>query len=327
MRKPSVVPSGASTLTLILALVGCNCVLLFIFFANALPIYYYGLKKYLLYAFLPYSAFNAIARFEKEGGMTFPFFAKYFPLFPILRRHLNLTVELHPELAKAERKGAAQFIFAMFPHGCGSDFRILLQGMLPSVLPNIHERVRSLAASVLFLLPVLREFTLFTGCISASRPVAERALKAGRSLIILPGGEAEQLMTARRQEKIYLSKRKGFVKLALRQGVPLVPCYVFGSVDLFHTSDLLYAPRHWIMKNFGVCLPLCWGLGGSLCPLPVKNTVVMGEPLSFKKCADPDYVTSEELDAAHDEFCVSLKKLFDDNKGKYGVGDRELCII
>lgn len=37
--------------------------------------------------------------------------------------------------------------------------------------------------------------------------------------------------------------------------------------------------------------------------------------------------TSEELDLAHDQFCIALRQLFDEHKFKLGYGDRELEIM
>ena len=80
---------------------------------------------------------------------------------------------------------------------------------------------------------------------------------------------------------MYVKSRKGFIRLAIKHKVPVVPVYVFGSNDLFETSDSYYEARHWLMKKYGVCIPLSRGLLGSLCPLPVKNTVVFGEPVAY----------------------------------------------
>ena len=72
---------------------------------------------------------------------------------------------------------------------------------------RVSPQVRSLAASVLFTIPLLRFITLMTGCVDASRATAVHNLKAGNSLIVLPGGEAEQLMTQKGVELIYVKKR------------------------------------------------------------------------------------------------------------------------
>ena len=48
----------------------------------------------------------------------------------------------------------------------------------------------------------------------------------GRSILIFIGGEKEQLMTENGKHKIFLSTRKGFIKLALTYGAHLIPVVV-----------------------------------------------------------------------------------------------------
>lgn len=59
----------------------------------------------------------------------------------------------------------------------------------------------------------MRELSLWSGCVDARRSVAEKLLKQGESLMVLPGGEAEQIMTVRGQELLYIKERKGFIRL------------------------------------------------------------------------------------------------------------------
>lgn len=51
------------------------------------------------------------------------------------------------------------------------------------------------------------------------------------------------------KEVLYLKKRMGFVKLALRNGTPLVPAYVFGANDIYRTSNFLQKTRLAIVNN------------------------------------------------------------------------------
>lgn len=52
------------------------------------------------------------------------------------------------------------------------------------------------------------------------------------------------------KETLYLKSRMGFVKLALKNGVPLVPAYVFGANDLFYTSTFLQSFRVALTRRF-----------------------------------------------------------------------------
>jgi hypothetical protein len=58
-------------------------------------------------------------------------------------------------------------------------------------------------------------------------------------------------MTVRGEERIYLKKRKGFIKLALREGCEVCPVYAFGESDLYHHSGFLLSMRRWLQKNCG----------------------------------------------------------------------------
>ena len=51
--------------------------------------------------------------------------------------------------------------------------------------------------------------------------------------ILLPGGAHEARNWSEDQVKLYLNKRKGFIKLALRFGVDLVPTFSFNEQYIF----------------------------------------------------------------------------------------------
>lgn len=51
------------------------------------------------------------------------------------------------------------------------------------------------------------------------------------------------------KEVLYLKKRMGFIKLALRNGIPVVPVYVFGANDTFRTSTFLRKTRLALVKR------------------------------------------------------------------------------
>jgi 2-acylglycerol O-acyltransferase 2 len=293
-------------------------------------------------AVLPYYTYTLfLDRKEVKDGAPWPLFSQHFFTSPILRRFLKMKIVASDELLAADAKATKddensenkskqlppQFVFGVFPHGSNADYRILMDGMLYDTFPKLAPNIRTLAATVLFRIPLIREFALWTSCIDASRAVADRALTAGRSILVMPGGEAEQIRTVYAREKVYLQRRKGFIKIALRHGVPVVPVYVFGVSDYYHTSSFCYGLRLWLVKNMGICIPLAFGLYGSMmCPLAVETTIVFGKPLHFtvKEVGAP---SDKEVADAHQQFCDALRELFDEHKKSLGYGDRQLEIM
>jgi hypothetical protein len=237
--------SSATFVTTVVSFFVINITLLLILVTAVCPFYFLGWVRALTFVYVPYYTWTQlVSPLHLKDGYQSPWFALHFPLFNCLRKMSDFTVTTPSKAFQlAEAKPGAQFIFAFFPHGADSSFRIQMEGLLPTFLPNISSKVRALAASVLFTIPIIREISLFTGCISASRKIADRCLQRGNSVIVIPGGEAEQLLTECGKEIIFLKSRKGFIKLGIVHGIPLVPAYTFGQNDVFATSNACYGIR------------------------------------------------------------------------------------
>ena len=50
--------------------------------------------------------------------------------------------DLPKAFVEQEAKPDAQFILAAFPHGCNSEFRVLMEGCIQNVMPRISVYIR-----------------------------------------------------------------------------------------------------------------------------------------------------------------------------------------
>ncbi|CAJ1403675.1 unnamed protein product [Effrenium voratum] len=252
------------------------------------------------------------ARFLSRGDLADGSPWRWFSIqewgYHAFRRYLRLRIHVHSELSSLPHDRPA--VLAVHPHGVASDYRILLDGMLYEALPN--REVLTLSASVLFCIPMVRELALWTRCIDARKSVASRALRKGHSVMVIPGGEQEQIRTEQGKEEVFLSKRVGFIKLALEQQSAVVPCYAFGSVDLYATyTKVLFKPREWLRKTLGVCIPVYLGALGFL-PLRRPVHLVLGRPLQFS-CQQPGKPTDQEVQQAHQQYMDALRSLYEED--------------
>ena len=81
---------------------------------------------------------------------------------------------------------------------------------------------RFAGASVVFLVPLIRELILLMGVRDAARSTLKRLLAAGHSVGVNPGGIWEMVMTDSSQEALHFQRGLGFVRLAMEMGRPLL---------------------------------------------------------------------------------------------------------
>ncbi|MBW4511505.1 MAG: acyltransferase family protein [Scytonematopsis contorta HA4267-MV1] len=133
--------------------------------------------------------------------------------------------------------------------------------------------------------PPLAQLASKIGAITAHPKMAITALRSGASLLLYPGGAQDIFRPHSQRHQIYFSGRKAFIKLALREQVPIVPLISVGAHDTLIVLTDCYKilqqlkslginwPFGIDLEVFPIYLGLPWGLAiGPLpnIPLPVK---------------------------------------------------------
>ncbi|MEM9909014.1 MAG: glycerol acyltransferase, partial [Cyanobacteria bacterium P01_D01_bin.44] len=119
------------------------------------------------------------------------------------------------------------------------------------------------------------------------------------SVLVYPGGAQDVFRPHSQRHKIYLANRKGFIKLALRENVPIVPLVATGAHDTLivlgdiykqlrqlHDWGLLPWWRDIDPEVFPIYLGLPWGLAlGPLpnIPLPAQICTHVCKPIVFER--------------------------------------------
>jgi 1-acyl-sn-glycerol-3-phosphate acyltransferase len=138
--------------------------------------------------------------------------------------------------------------------------------------------------------PFLRKF----GTVAASHENARKALECDAAVLVYPGGDWEVNRPSWEANRVDFAGRKGFIKLALDAGVPIVPIVSVGgqetAIFLSHGDRLARALRLdklLRLKTLPVNLSLPWGVNvgdflGHL-PLPAKITVQVMDPIDLRE--------------------------------------------
>jgi len=94
------------------------------------------------------------------------------------------------------------------------------------------------AHDVLMTAPGLGRYFRRLGVISPAKENIAAAFARGHSVILWPGGEVDAFRAWSKRDKVVLGGRKGFIRLAIREGVPIIPVATVGGHDtLFVLSE------------------------------------------------------------------------------------------
>jgi 1-acyl-sn-glycerol-3-phosphate acyltransferase len=160
---------------------------------------------------------------------------------------------------------------------------------------RFHQLAHNLVVSYPGIGGMLRRF----GTVAASPENARRALRAGAAVLVYPGGDWEVHRPSWHGRRVDFAGRKGFVRLALEEDVPIVPVVAIGGQEtaLFlsrgeHVAKALGLDRLFRLKVLPISLALPWGLNvGDMLghiPLPAKITVEALPPIRLRDEFGPD---------------------------------------
>lgn len=173
-----------------------------------------------------------------------------------------------------------------------------------------------------WMVPFYSKLTVQLGAVRAHPIMASAALKRGAPVLVYPGGPEDLWRPHNLRHQIYFAGRKGFIKLALREGVPIVPAISNGAHDtLIVLADFYKQLRQlhelgmpWLFgidpMVFPIYLGLPWGLAigpWPNIPMPVQIHTRICAPIMFERygrdaASDRDYV-----DACYEKVCNQMQ--------------------
>jgi hypothetical protein len=260
-----------------------------------------------------------------------------------MMKYFPVEMDCVPDFSLASDRN---YLFCCFPHGVipVGPFNAIASsfGGLRRAYPEFT--VKSAVLNLFFLQPISRELGLSMGMISCSIKSLNYELsrpEGGHIVTLMPGGTTEAYNSQPGKYKFVVKKRKGFVKVALRNGAPLVPVISFGETDLFDQleSRALRKIQEFIRKYLGFAPVIINGRGFfqysfgiiprrkpvttvgkifvsrySSCTTLIECFLSVGAPIEVTKIANP---TNEQIEELHGKFVQALISLFDEYKYKY----------
>ncbi len=171
-----------------------------------------------------------------------------------------------------------------------------------------HRPFHQLAHDLVFKMPGLRALVQRYGTVPASPQNMATALEREAALLVYPGGDHETYRPTWESDEIDFARRTGFVKLALKHRVPIVPVVSIGGQEtaLFLGRGRRVARALGLDRRFRLkVLPPVLGppLGFTIMdlplrfPLPAKISIEVLEPIDLREelGASPDVDDGYEL--------------------------------
>ncbi len=179
-----------------------------------------------------------------------------------------------------------------------------------------------LGHEVILRVPGLHQFLMPLGAVRASHENAHRLFAAGRRVLVYPGGDLESVRPFRLRNKIVFGPRRGYIRLALREGVPIVPVVSAGA----HATFVVLSDGKWIarrlplarllrLKTWPISLSLPWGLTVGFTPphfpLPTKISIEALDPIRFDRTGEAAAADAQYVECCHRRVVFAMQQALD----------------
>ena len=216
------------------------------------------------------------------------------------------TVILHTERPNPNER----VLYAIHPHGLTSTLTGLALG---DINKRTDQRVALVVAPLLrWLNPLMRLLMGFLGVdlLSSDKHQVQSYMRKGHRVGIVVGGFEEMLRTRSDKEILYLKKRRGFLKQAIKNGYAVVPVYCFGESQIYRNRIELSNEMRDVCAKWKIPAAIPTGSRGvSFMPhKPEGGTlIVFGEP---QRWTTDEIATPESFNRVHDEYIQGLVRLY-----------------
>jgi len=185
---------------------------------------------------------------------------------------------------------------------------------------GFEDPLMGLAFDGIYAVPGWRELMRKIGQMPASMDNAQAALGDGCSVLLYPGGSYEVFRPWKDRNRILFKGRKGFIRLALKAGVPVVPVVGHGG----HETTIILTRGERLAKLLGLdkvrldsapfLLQIPWGISIPAMPgvpLPAKITVQVCEPLDWSRFGPEGADDPEVLEQCYQEITSIMQSTLD----------------
>jgi 1-acyl-sn-glycerol-3-phosphate acyltransferase len=177
------------------------------------------------------------------------------------------------------------------------------------------------AHDALMAAPLVGAYFRRMGVLPAAPDSIAAALAAGEDVALWPGGERDSLRPWTKRDQAILAGRMGFIALALRSQVPIVPISTVGGPDSMpvlatgrRIATALQLDKVARLKMFPIALQVPWGLSPALLPeipLPTKIRTAFQEPIVLD--ADPELAEDRDyVEGAYERVRASIQSGIDE---------------
>jgi 1-acyl-sn-glycerol-3-phosphate acyltransferase len=160
------------------------------------------------------------------------------------------------------------------------------------------------AHDALMAAPLIGSYFRKMGVLPAAPDSIASALEAGHDVALWPGGEIDSLRPWTDRDQAVLAGRKGFIRMAIRAGVPIVPIATVGGPDSMpvlargrRLAQALQLDKVARLKMFPISVQAPWGISPAMLPelpLPTKIRTAFQPPVKLSrdpaKAEDDKYV-------------------------------------
>jgi 1-acyl-sn-glycerol-3-phosphate acyltransferase len=177
-----------------------------------------------------------------------------------------------------------------------------------------------LSFDLIFAVPGAGEFFRRLTQVPANQQNGAAALDRGAAVLVYPGGLEDIARPWAERNRIVLAGHKGFIKLALQKGVPVIPIVSHGG----HESSIVLSRGRRIAKALGLnkyrtysmplVLTIPWGLVvGPIpaFPIPTKVTLQVCEPIHWSRLSPEDAENPDIVQQCYDEVESVMQRTLD----------------